>query len=110
MATKRRNVASPREATDSHKRLKDFLTPDEIDRLLEGTKKGRHGVRDYLLVLMIYRHGLRVSEAIGLRLEAVNLNRARLWVERLKGSDSTEQPIVGDELRALRRYLKTRKD
>jgi type 1 fimbriae regulatory protein FimB len=110
MATKRRNVASPREATDSHRRLKDFLTPDEIDRLLEGTKKGRHGVRDYLLVLMIYRHGLRVSEAIGLRLEAVNLNRARLWVERLKGSDSTEQPIVGDELRAIRRYLKTRKD
>jgi type 1 fimbriae regulatory protein FimB len=114
-ATKRRRVKSVApdgsfEAADRHKRAKDFLSPAEVDKLLEAAKKGRHGVRDHLLVLMLYRHGLRVSEAIGLRREDVNLAHARLWVRRLKNSLSVEHPIAGDELRAIKRYLATRED
>jgi site-specific recombinase XerD len=59
---------------------------------------------------MMYRHGLRVSEATGLRRDEVDLDQARLWVRRLKGGLSVEQPIAGDELRAVRRYLATRTD
>lgn len=85
----------------------DFLGEGEIARLLEA---GRHGSRDYLLLLMMYRHGLRASEAIALRRADLALGQARLWVQRLKNGLSVEQPVAGDEMRAVRRYLATRQD
>ena len=103
-------TAAPHGAADGHERAKDFLTEAEVARLLDAAKAGRHGVRDHLLLLMMFRHGLRVSEATALRRDELDLDRARLWVRRLKGGLSVEQPIAGDELRALKRHLARRTD
>ena len=51
-----------------------------------------------------------MSEAITLRKKALNLKQSRMWVKRVKNSLSTQQPIPGDELRAIKRYLNTRDD
>ncbi|MDD9967963.1 MAG: tyrosine-type recombinase/integrase [Myxococcales bacterium] len=105
----RRNVKSSRGTTaDLHERDKDFLDEPEVQKLLDAAKKGRHRVRDHLLLLMMYRHGLRVSEAIALKVKDVNLRQSRLWVQRLKNGLSVEQPMPGDELRAVKRYLRER--
>jgi type 1 fimbriae regulatory protein FimB len=64
---------------------------------------GRHGERDHALLLLMYRHGLRMSDAINLKLADVNMRESRIWVKRIKGSLSTEHPLHGDELRALKR-------
>jgi len=91
-------------AADGHERAKNFLTAAELAALLEAAKAGRHGTRDNLLIMMMFRHGLRVSEAVSLRLDELDLDRSMLWVHRLKGGLSVQQPIAGDELRAVRRY------
>jgi integrase len=61
-------------------------------------------------MLMMYRHGLRVSEVIALRRDDVNVQQARMWVPRVKKGLSVEHPIAGDELRAIKRYLAKRVD
>ena len=59
---------------------------------------------------MMYCHGLRVSEAVSLRRGEVDIAQVRLWVRRLKNGLSFEQPIAGDALRAVKRYLAIRTD
>jgi len=109
--TNGRNVKSDTSiTTDAHQRSKDFLTLNEMNQLLSAAKKGRHGTRDHLILLMMYRHGLRVSEAIRLKLTDVNLAQSRIWIKRLKNGLSVEQPIDGEELRAIKRYLSARVD
>jgi len=99
---KRHNVkSSEKETTNFHEKSKNYLSDSEIKTFLEASKKTRYPKRNYLLLLMMYRHGLRVSEAVSLRKSDVNLKDSRVWINRLKGGLSTEHPISGDELRVL---------
>ena len=95
---------------DGHERGRDFLGDADIVRLLGAARRSRHGIRDHLLLLLMFRHGLRVSEAVALRRTDINLDQARLWISRLKNGLSVEQPLAGDELRATRRWLSLRED
>jgi type 1 fimbriae regulatory protein FimB len=101
----------PKETNETvDQNTKNFLTENEIKKFFEAAKKGRHGIRDYCLMLMAYRHGLRVSELIDIRLQDLDLETGRIYVRRLKGSLSTHQPIEGTELRAIRAWLRQREN
>jgi len=78
-------------AVDS--RPKNFLTEAEVASFLKVARKGRHSVRNYAMVLLAFRHGLRVTELINLRISDLDLDTGRLFVRRLKGSLSTSHPM-----------------
>jgi len=61
--TERRNVKSPAQPVDGHERGRDFLTATEMDLLLKSARAGRFGIRDYAMLLLTYRHGLRAPRA-----------------------------------------------
>jgi type 1 fimbriae regulatory protein FimB/type 1 fimbriae regulatory protein FimE len=92
----------PTRKPNSAYRTREHLTANEVDRLLTALRKNRHGQRDALMGLMMFRHGLRVSELIDLRWEDVDYTSSTLHVRRLKNSDDSTQPIDGQELRGLR--------
>jgi len=84
------------------------LTGREVERLIEATKGSRNEARDRCLLLLMFRHGLRVSEACRMKLDQVDTESRVLHVARLKGGLSTTQPLRGDELRAVSAWLKER--
>lgn len=85
------------------------LVLTEIDRLIAATKGSRNEARDRCLLLLMFRHGLRVSEACGLRLSQVDIESRVLHVARLKRGLSTTQPLRIDEVRAIKAWLAERK-
>jgi type 1 fimbriae regulatory protein FimB/type 1 fimbriae regulatory protein FimE len=84
-----------------------YLTPEEVERLATAARvRGRYGHRDATMILLAYRHGLRVSELVTLRWDQIDLKIGRIHINRLKGSESGPHPLSGVELRALRRVHK----
>src|ERR1039458_2382117 len=85
---------------------RDYLHPKEIDRLLEAAKLSpRYGIRNYAMMLIAFRHALRISEVVDLRVSDINLQAGRIYCRRLKGSVSNTHPMEGDEIRVLRKWL-----
>lgn len=86
------------------------LTQTEVARLIEATKGNRNEARDRCLLLLMFRHGLRASEACAMRLSQVDLESRVLHVARLKRGLSTTHPLRPDEARAIKTWLLKRKD
>ncbi len=85
-------------------RTREYLTTQEIEKLRKAARAiGRHGHRDDTLILMLFRHALRVGEIITLRWEQVDLTQGLLHVTRLKNGLAATHPLRALELRALRR-------
>ncbi len=85
-------------------RSREYLTREEVDALMSAAGKvGRHQLRDRTLILMTYRHGLRVSEAVDLKWDQIDLKAGRIHVNRLKNGNPATHYLEGDEMRALRR-------
>ena len=84
-------------------RTREYLTEAEVERLLGATKGNRWAHRDRTMILVAYRHGLRAREVADLRWDQVDFGTATLHVRRVKQGNPSTHPILGDELRALRR-------
>jgi integrase len=82
-------------------RTREYLTEAEVDKLIAAAKRNKYGQRDALMILMGFRHGLRVSELCDLQWTQVDLN-GWLHVSRIKRGMESNHPLKGDEIRALR--------
>ncbi len=101
-ATVKRTVM-PKRLPNADLRTREYLTEAEVERLMKAAKGNRWGHRDATMILVAYRHGLRVSELVDLRWDQVEFRTATLHVRRVKQGTPSTHPILGDELRALRR-------
>jgi integrase len=98
-----KRTVTPRRRQNGDLRTREYLTEHEVERLIAAAKRNRHGHRDAAMVLVAYRHGLRAAEVVDLRWDQVDFKTATLHVRRVKQGTPSTHPILGDELRALRR-------
>jgi type 1 fimbriae regulatory protein FimB/type 1 fimbriae regulatory protein FimE len=106
-ATIKRTV-TPRRLPNDKLRTREYLTPSEVEDLMAAAKGNRWGHRDATMVLVAYRHGLRAAELVDLRWEQVEFGTGTLHVRRIKQGTPSTHPVLGDELRALRRLQRER--
>lgn len=85
-----------------------FLTHHEVSLLLQAVLTGRHPERDACMILLAFLHGLRVSELLALRLADLELVSRKLCVRRLKNGFSTVHPLLAEEVKYLRNWLRAR--
>jgi integrase len=90
-----------------------FLEPAEILSVLRAAKA--KGIREWAMIVVAYKHGMRASEVCNLRVVDVDLKNGNLVVDRLKGSLRTTQAVTEhrgepllNEHRALREWLRQR--
>jgi site-specific recombinase XerD len=101
--SKKRTVITPRRLPNKTLRTREHLDRREVDRLIKAMADNRNGHRDSTMVLIAFRHGLRVSELVDLRWDQVDFGGGVLHVRRAKNGTPATHPLTGVELRALRR-------
>jgi len=98
-----KRTVTPTRRPNADLRTREHLTEAEVERLMRAAGRNRWGHRDTTMALVTYRHGLRASELVDLRWDQVDFRTATLHVRRVKQGTPSTHPILGDELRALRR-------
>jgi integrase len=91
------------------------LEPHELLSLLRSAKA--KGAREWAMLVLAYKHGLRASEICNLRLGDIDIRNGGIVIERLKGSLRTVQALTEhrgepllNEIKALREWLRHRRD
>ena len=97
----------PTRKPNSEYRTREHLLEREVEALIKAAKGNRHGLRDSTIILMMWRHGLRVSELCSLQWTDVDFEDATLNVRRAKGGEHGTHPIADNEIAALRAHPAT---
>lgn len=91
------------------------LEPHEVLSVLRAART--KGAREWAMIVVAYKHGMRASEVCNLRVADVDLKNGSIVIDRLKGSLRTTQAVTEhrgepllNEHRALREWLKQRPD
>ncbi len=102
--TERSNVNRSRKANDELRGRRN-LQSFEVEQICSAVRAGsRYPDRDELLIRVIHRHAFRISEALDLKWQHINLKTLQVAVKRRKNGIDTVHPIsCKRELMLLRR-------
>ena len=101
----------PRRQKNAELRSREYLSETEIEELRKAARhNNHHALRNDTLILLMFRHALRVSEVISLKWQQVDLKKGFLHVKRLKNGLPSTHPLRGPEIRALRQLLRDYSD
>lgn len=90
--------------------LPRFLFHEHVEKLLEASNlNSKNGIRDQVIVELLYGSGLRVSELVGLNIRDVDLDGNLIRV-RGKGRKERIVPLTDAAKEAVGEYLNQRKD
>jgi len=82
---------------------RDYLRQEEVGELIEACNdNSRYPLRDKLIILMMYRHGLRCQELVSLKWNQIDFPASRIHITRVKNGNPSVQPLSKRELRWLR--------
>jgi site-specific recombinase XerC len=77
-----------------------FLPPGAVEKILQRTVGATHGRRDYAVLMLLARLGLRTCEIVSLELEDVDWERSQITV-RGKGGRWSKMPLPSDVGQAI---------
>jgi len=86
---------------DNMKDLRNYLKPDEVERMLDKADK----FRDYLIIRLLWKTGMRVSELVNMEVNWIDFDDKMITVFG-KGGKWRRAPIDRESLMHLKRYLK----
>jgi len=96
-------LVRPRRKKNRDTRSREYLTLAEVKKLRDAARgEGRNGDRDGLLILMLFRHGLRVAEAVALTWDDIQFDDGTIFVRRVKNGRESRHFMEGDEIRQLK--------
>ena len=84
-----------------------YLTKQELDSILKIAKKRNE--RDFAIVFLSYRHGLRCVELLNLKWDYIDWDKKLIYISRVKGSDDGYHDLKPDEVKLLKRLKKCSK-
>lgn len=87
--------------------LPKYLPAAAVQRVLDRCERSTAtGVRNYAILLLLARLGLRAGEVLAMRLEDLDWENAQLLVRSRKGRGPARLPLPNDVGKAIARYLK----
>lgn len=90
-----------------HSKLPSVYSEEEVRRILDSIDMGSPiGKRDYAIILLIARSGLRASDVADLRFSDIDWDKQRIHRIQLKTQKSVDIPLLNDVGEALVNYLK----
>lgn len=92
---------------ENRKKIPTYLKTNDIEKILESiNQETKLGKRDYCIILIAARYGLRASDILNIKLKDIDWKNNKLTVEQPKTHNLNELPLTKEVGWAIINYIK----